>query len=117
MTLFTIAKTIITSFFGKAATVRYPFEKKPFADIYRGQILNDIDLCIFCSICSKKCPTEALRVSREPKEWEIDSLRCISCNYCVEVCPKKCLSSKNQYSPSITARKDGITLRVPSAKA
>ena len=84
--------------FSPPATRLYPTrEKEPHrAARSRGRIEIDIEVCIFCSACAKRCPTDALIVSKSDKEWNIDRLRCCTCNACVEVCPKKCLSMGNR---------------------
>ncbi|MEG1929688.1 MAG: 4Fe-4S binding protein [Anaerovorax sp.] len=56
-----------------------------------GEIKCDLDTCIFCGICQKKCPSEAIQVVRKDKTWTIDKGACVLCNVCVEACPKKCL--------------------------
>ncbi len=97
MKIFTIGKTIIKNIFSKPATLMYPKIKRKFAYKSRGKINIDIDKCIYCSICQKKCPSNAINVKRNEKIWEINRLKCIICNYCVEVCPKNCLSMDNKY--------------------
>lgn len=43
------------------------------------------DLCVGCTNCIKKCPTEAIRV-RDGKARIADQ-RCIDCGECIRVCP------------------------------
>ena len=45
----------------------------------------DKDLCVGCTNCIKRCPTQAIRV-RDGQAWII-SERCIDCGECVRVCP------------------------------
>ncbi len=118
MIIFTMTKTVLKSFFRPSYTVKYPKVKKPFSDIYRGKIINNIEKCTLCRLCAIKCPTQALRVDKPALEWELNTLSCITCNYCVEVCPRKCLSMINTYSVSVTSRADSIFLMVqqPSAE-
>lgn len=75
----------------KPATRRYPAEKRPPFEGARGRLDNRIADCVFCGACQKRCPADALTVSRDPKSWTLDPYRCIVCGYCVDVCPKKCL--------------------------
>ncbi|MCL2834445.1 MAG: 4Fe-4S binding protein [Treponema sp.] len=91
MSLLPITKTIIGSLFKKYATLPYPFKPMPKDPLVRGQITIGINECIFCGICSKKCPTHAIEVMRNNKSWEISRFNCIQCGECVSVCPKKCL--------------------------
>ncbi len=109
MAVFRMAATVIANLLSRPATRRYP---RPRREAYRaprsrGRIEIDIDTCIFCSACVKRCPTDALVVIRAGKEWNIDRLRCCTCNACVEVCPVKCLSMDPRYTlPTVTKDKD-----------
>jgi ech hydrogenase subunit F len=86
----------------KPATRLYPFEKRePFSNT-RGSIEIDVPKCSMCTLCAKKCPTEAIMVKRQEKIWEIDRLRCIQCSACVDACPKKCLTMTHTYSSAVT---------------
>jgi formate hydrogenlyase subunit 6/NADH:ubiquinone oxidoreductase subunit I len=98
------AQKVLQSVVSRPATRLYPFEKRPFFNKTRGSISIDIDKCIFCSICQKKCPTDAIVVTKASKDWEIDRLRCIACSACVEACPKKCLAMENQYSAAVVKK-------------
>jgi formate hydrogenlyase subunit 6/NADH:ubiquinone oxidoreductase subunit I len=48
----------------------------------------------------KKCPTGAIAVVRETKNWSINRFGCIQCGECVGVCPKKCLTMLQTYAES-----------------
>lgn len=72
-------------------------EEKTYPERTRGQIEIDINTCIFCGICSKKCPTGAITVERSEKKWEIERFACIQCGACTESCPKKCLFMAQHY--------------------
>jgi formate hydrogenlyase subunit 6/NADH:ubiquinone oxidoreductase subunit I len=105
MSFFPMAGTAIKNLFSKPATRLYPFVKRePFAGT-RGDISIDYPQCIHCGMCMRRCPAQAITVSREKKEWKIDHLSCVICGNCVLVCPKKCL----KLEPHATAA-------VPSAK-
>ncbi|MEW6441170.1 MAG: 4Fe-4S binding protein [bacterium] len=112
-----MTKTVTKNLLGGPATLMYPKRKRVFTEITRGSIENDIDTCIFCGICARRCPTYALTVSKNPnKEWVIDRLKCCMCNLCVEVCPVKCLSTMNWYFPPVRGKEMGIFKRMPAAK-
>lgn len=100
--MFSILGTLMSGLFGKAATTSYPLKPKVNDPLVRGHIHNDIDSCIFCGICRKKCPTMAIGVNRDEKTWAIERFLCVQCNCCVEVCPKKCLYMKNELTPVST---------------
>ena len=108
MKWFTMTKTVARNLVEGPATLMYPKRERAFTIITRGKVENDIDNCIFCGICSKRCPTYAIEVTKESSEWEIDYLKCCTCNLCVEVCPKKCLSMHNHYFPPVTDKAMGI---------
>ncbi len=101
MSFFSMTTTVIKSFFRKPYTTKYPFAPAVLVKGSRGSIQIDIDKCIYCSICARKCPTFALKVDKNERSWTIERLKCITCNICVEACPKKCLSMEKQYSASV----------------
>lgn len=107
-----ISRTILGSLFGKPSTLMYPQRKRPFYPATRGHVENDIKRCIFCRMCERNCPTQALAVSKEKRDWQIDSLRCCYCRRCVEVCPVRCLTMYNTYFPPVATRADGVYVTV-----
>lgn len=83
---------VFKSLFGKPATRNYPYVVRPDFEGARGHLVNDIEACIFCGMCVRRCPTKALAVNRAEGQWTIEPGRCIICGACVEVCPRQCLS-------------------------
>ena len=55
----------LRSLFSKPATVQYPFEKREPYPAMRGHVVNDIDECILCGLCTRACPVQALAVNRK----------------------------------------------------
>jgi len=109
MSVLGMTRTTMRNLFSRPSTRRYPTKvKEPHrTPKSRGRIQIDIEACIFCSACAKRCPTDAIIVSKPDKVWEIDRLRCCTCNACVEVCPKKCLDMDPRYTlPTVTKDKD-----------
>ena len=45
----------------------------------------DVDACTGCTVCAKKCPTDAIIGSRKEPHFIIDD-KCIACGTCLEVC-------------------------------
>jgi ech hydrogenase subunit F len=108
MRSFTMTKTVIKNLLAGPATLMYPKKKRTYTPIARGRVEIDINRCIFCGMCGRRCPTYAIVVTKDIKEWQIDRLKCCTCNLCVEICPVKCLSMENQYFPAITDRAAGL---------
>ena len=53
-----------------------------------GKPAQDPNKCVYCTLCAKKCPSEALSVDRKEKTWVLDEDKCVSCGTCRDVCPK-----------------------------
>lgn len=95
--MFEMLGNVIKNLFSTPATRVFPKEKRePFKDT-RGMIGIDITGCIFCGICSRRCPPNAIKVDRNAKTWEVDPFKCIICGECVDVCPKKCMRMNEDY--------------------
>lgn len=54
--------------------------------------LTCADSCVFCGLCAKACPADAIKVDRKEKLWEVDTESCIKCGACIDKCPKGSLS-------------------------
>ena len=87
-------------FFGKKATINYPFEKMPYSPRFRGEHAlrrypNGEERCIACKLCEAICPALAITIEAEPRDdgsrrttrYDIDMTKCIYCGYCQEACP------------------------------
>ena len=97
-----MAKIVVGNLFRKPATLMYPVKPAKITPISRGHVvMSDMDSCIYCGLCSRRCPAQAIEVDKEARTWQIDRMRCIVCNSCVEICPKSCLSMDTQYIPAI----------------
>ncbi|MBO7372640.1 MAG: 4Fe-4S binding protein [Oscillospiraceae bacterium] len=53
-----------------------------------GKPVQDPAKCVYCTLCAKNCPMEALTVDRKAKTWELNEEACISCGTCASACPK-----------------------------
>ena len=84
-------KTVLRNFLKRPATRKYPMVKRDPFNNYRGRLINNVETCIFCRMCSNKCPAQC--ISTDPKEafWVYDPFSCVYCGICVEVCPTKSL--------------------------
>jgi len=116
-----ITKLVLKSMLKKPATHMYPDVPKEWHERTRGQIRIEEAGCILCNICAKKCPADAIKVSRDEKTWVIERMRCVQCESCVEACPKKCLIMEQQYTaPAATKTVDSVAVPEqpkPDAKA
>ncbi len=60
-------------FFGKKATLNYPFEKGPLSPRFRGEhalrrYANGEERCIACKLCEAICPAQAITIEAEPRD-------------------------------------------------
>lgn len=87
-------------FFGKKATINYPFEKGPVSPRFRGEHAlrrypNGEERCIACKLCEAVCPALAITIesdvgedgTRRTTRYDIDLFKCIYCGFCEEACP------------------------------
>jgi ech hydrogenase subunit F len=112
MSIMNFAKTSLRNLFSKPVTRNYPYEPRTYQDRTRGHIQIHIEDCIFCGLCMRKCPADALTVVRNDKTWTINRFGCIQCGACVECCPKKCLSMAQTYT-SPEAQKTAEVFKQP----
>lgn len=47
----------LKNLFSKPATRPYPEQPREYPDRTRGHVEVDIDTCVLCSLCARKCPT------------------------------------------------------------
>jgi len=101
MWLLPFFKTIFKSLGQKPPTHDYPRVPIPKDPLVRGGVAVDISTCIFCNLCARRCPTDAIKVDKGRKELEISRFQCVVCAACVEVCPKKSIEMRPELdSPS-----------------
>lgn len=101
---FKLGHMTMRSLFVKPITGMYPFVKPVYPENLKGHIEIDIDSCIFCGNCAKKCPALAITVDKAEKSWELNPFSCVQCRSCVVVCPKKCLTMVNTYTTPATEK-------------
>ena len=66
-----------------AATAKAPLQPRD-----DGKPVQDPEKCVYCTLCAKNCPAEALTVERAEKTWTLDEDKCIGCGSCAGACPK-----------------------------
>ena len=96
MSFFSITRTLFGSLLSKPATIKLTQLNKHYTPHTRGHVENDIDACIFCGLCARRCPTHALGVNKQESIWSIERFKCIQCNCCVEICPANSLLMANE---------------------
>jgi NADH-quinone oxidoreductase subunit I len=87
-------------FFRPKFTIRYPEEKTPMSNRFRGihalrRYPNGEERCIACKLCEAVCPALAITIDSTQREdgtrrttrYEIDLFKCIYCGFCEESCP------------------------------
>ncbi len=95
---------VLKNLMKKPATRLYPFKvREPFPN-YRGELVIDIDKCIFCGMCSRKCPSQCIDVDKTRGTWQCDPHACVYCGVCVDVCPTKCLGMKDVHRAPVTEK-------------
>jgi formate hydrogenlyase subunit 6/NADH:ubiquinone oxidoreductase subunit I len=99
-----LVRNLLRNLVSRPVTRLYPAERRAPIAGTRGALENEIEKCVFCGLCQKRCPAEALAVTRKPNSWTLQPYACILCGYCVEVCPRKCLFFRAEH-------------RAPSARA
>ena len=87
-------------FFEPKFTLRYPVEKTPKSNRFRGlhalrRYPNGEERCIACKLCEAVCPALAITIestqrddgTRRTTRYDIDLFKCIYCGFCEESCP------------------------------
>ena len=108
MGFFGLGKMTFGSLFKKPETVQYPAETKPAPAGLKGHVENDVDACVLCGICAKRCPADAISVDKEARTWTVNRFQCIQCYTCVRECPKHCLTMDPAYAPVATVKQDSV---------
>lgn len=98
MAIMDFTQTVIKNLFSKPATKMYPFVPRAYPERTRGHVCIDAQACVYCGLCGRNCPANAITVDRTAKRWSIERFSCVQCGYCVETCPKKCLSMAQTYT-------------------
>lgn len=108
----------IKNLFSKPATSSYPKVARVYPEASRGHVEINIDDCIMCGLCSRKCMSGAITVDRNTKTWTIERMGCVQCGSCVTACPKKCLSIVPGYTqPSEEKTVDSYSQPIPETPA
>ena len=97
--------------------ILYPVEQKTPPPGLKGHVTNNVDACILCGICMKRCPCDAITVDKPARTWSINRFRCVQCGTCVRECPKQCLAMEPTYTPPATEKRSDVFEVPEHAKA
>lgn len=112
---FKIGKMTLGGLFKKPETVQYPIQTKTPPVGLKGHVSIDVNACILCGICQKRCPCKAISVDKSSRTWTINRFQCVQCGSCVRECPKNCLAMEPQQAAPGTIKKDE-SFEVPDRK-
>ena len=79
MSYFSMSKILLKNLLHGPYTVPYPVKQKESFKHTRGKIEIEIDKCIFCGLCERRCPTGAIKVEKANSKWSIERFQCIQC--------------------------------------
>ncbi|MDD2361799.1 MAG: [Fe-Fe] hydrogenase large subunit C-terminal domain-containing protein [Oscillospiraceae bacterium] len=81
-------------------------------DRFFHSVTLDKDLCVGCTNCIKRCPTQAIRV--RGGKAQIISERCIDCGECVRVCPHHAKKARHDSLDMLENYEYNIALPAPT---
>ena len=67
MSFMSFASEMLGNLFKPPATSQYPFKPRKVYEADRGKVINNIDNCIFCGMCMRNCPSDAITVDRNAR--------------------------------------------------
>lgn len=101
MTIGSMLGDILSSFFKKPVTEKYPFERRDAPENLRGKLVWDAEKCSGCQLCVKDCPSDALELividkvnKRFVMRYNVD--KCTYCSQCVVNCRFNCLQMSEE---------------------
>lgn len=112
----------LANLFRPPETIRYPDEKPPITDRWRGihGLFFNADateeLCVSCNLCARVCPAQAIEMEgrelpdgrKELIRFDVDLGRCVFCGFCEEVCPVEAIRLTPAYEFSVLSRDEMI---------
>lgn len=75
-------------------------------------VMLEKDLCVGCTNCIKRCPTQAIRV--RGGKAQIISERCIDCGECVRVCPHHAKKARHDSLDKLKEYRYTVALPAPA---
>jgi formate hydrogenlyase subunit 6/NADH:ubiquinone oxidoreductase subunit I len=95
---------VINNLTRRPRTRLYPLEIRQLPVGVRGHIEFNMEKCIFCTLCEKRCPADAIKVDRKGKILTFEPLRCIVCEACIEGCAKDAITLYEQWRSPVRDR-------------
>lgn len=108
-------KDMARSAFKKPVTERYPYERRPAGEEFRGMLHWNPSDCTGCGLCVKDCPAEAIELITVDKankrfvfRYHID--RCTFCGQCAYSCRFDCINLSNDEWELAELNRDDFTV-------
>ncbi|MBE6590246.1 MAG: 4Fe-4S dicluster domain-containing protein [Ruminococcaceae bacterium] len=79
---------------------------------YEHSVSLDVSRCTGCTMCLKRCPTEAIRI--HDGHAQIDPNRCIDCGVCIRYCPNHAKKANYSKLDAVMKHKWKIALPAPT---
>ena len=79
---------------------------------YEHSVSLDVSRCTGCTMCLKRCPTEAIRI--KDGHAIIDPDRCIDCGVCIRYCPNNAKKATYSKLDAVMKYKWKIALPAPT---
>lgn len=94
-----ILRDALKELFEKAATLKYPFERREVPKGFRGRPVWDMETCIGCGACERICPGAAIEMEGRRDEATIIYLQhhCLFCGQCADTCPVDAITMSQEY--------------------
>ena len=94
----TMLSTVLKNLVSGPVTTKYPNVPADIPKGNRGRLDWDMEKCILCGLCQKRCPPLAVTMDKNVGTISLQVHRCISCGVCADICPKSAISVAPEYS-------------------
>lgn len=110
-----MVRDIIRSAFRQPITERYPVERRPTAERFRGLLHWNPEGCTGCALCVKDCPAGAIELITVDKaakrfviRYHVD--QCTFCGQCAYSCRFNCITLSNDEWELADLGRDSFTI-------